>query len=93
MAVYAIVLISPHEEVKRRIVQHFPGNYEYNPTFFLVESDMLTQNLATLVGIKGDDRIADASGFVVKLEEFSYAGYTTRALWEWLKGMEKKSHE
>lgn len=54
---------------------------------------MLTQNLATLVGIKGDDRIADASGFVVKLEEFSYAGYTTRALWEWLKGMEKKSHE
>ena len=90
MSVFTVVLIEPNADVTRRIVDKFPGHLEYTPTFFLLESDLLAESVAVSVGIKGDDRIEEASGFVVKLEEFSYAGYTSRALWDWLREAEKK---
>ena len=90
MSVYAIVLLEPNGEVKSRISKEFPEHYEYNSTFFLVEADTLAENVAISAGIKGDNRIESASGVVIKLEEFSYAGYTTRSLWEWLKEAAKR---
>ena len=90
MSVFAVVLIEPNADVKRRIAEKFPGHLEYTPTFFLLESDLLAEVVAASVGIKGDDRIEEASGFVIKLEEFSYSGYTSRSLWEWLREAEKK---
>ncbi len=90
MSVFAVVLIEPNADVTRRIVGKFPGYLEYTPTFFLLESDLLAEAVAASVGIKGDDRIEEASGFVIKLEEFSYSGYTSRTLWEWLRKAEKK---
>ena len=91
MSVYAIVLVRSNEEVKSRIHEHFPGYYEYNPTFFLVEADALAEGVAISVGIKGDSQIENVSGFVIKLEEFSYSGYTARSLWEWLKESGKRT--
>ena len=91
MAVFAIALIQPNQEVIRLINSKYPGRYEYNSTLYLIEADALAEAVAVNVGIKGENRVTDASGFVIKLEEFSYSGYTTRSLWDWFKSVEKRS--
>lgn len=90
MPIYAVVLIEPNAEVGGRIRREYPGSFEYTPTFFLLEADALAETVAISVGIKGDDRIEEASGFIIKLEAFSYSGYTSRTLWEWLREAEKR---
>ena len=91
MPVYAIALLEPNAAVTCQIRKNYPEFYEYNPTLFLVETDTLAENVATSVGIKGENRVQDASGFVIKLEVFSYSGYTSRSLWEWLREVEKRA--
>ena len=89
MAVFAIALSQPNQSVSSLITTHYPECYKYSETLYLVQTDALAENVATNVGIKGEDRVSDASGFVIKLQEFSYAGYTTRSLWDWLREAEK----
>ena len=91
MAVFSIALIQPNPAVTRLIRTNYPGHYEYNPTLYLVEADALAETVAINAGIKGDDRVIDASGFVFKLQDFSYSGYTARSLWDWLKDAEKRA--
>jgi len=81
--VFAVVLLKPNEEVKKRIDEEYPGAYKYNNTFFLVKTPdaVLSANLAQQVGIQGDDRIEGASGFVIQQRSI-YSGYTKRDLWE-----------
>ena len=85
MSVFAIALLKPHSGVAGKIRENHLKHYEYSSTLFLVEADVLAEGLAISAGIKGANRFQDASGFVIKLEEFSYSGYTSRALWEWLR--------
>ena len=87
--VFAIALIQPNPSVTNLIRTNFPKHYEYNQTLYFVQADDLAETVAIKVGIKGDDRVSDASGFVIKLQEFSYSGYTARSLWDWLKDAEK----
>ena len=90
MAVFAIALIQPNQAVARLVKNKYPECYEYSPTLYMVEADAIAEAVAMTVGIKGDNRIEDASGFVIKLEEFSYSGYTARSLWDWLKSVERR---
>ena len=92
MAIFAIVLFEPHVKVRDQIKLKYPGHLEYSPTFFLIESDKLTADVANEVCIKGDNRFEGSSGFVLKLEEFTYSGYTARSLWEWFGEAEKRQH-
>lgn len=92
MAIFAIILEEPNTDVRGRIQAQYPGHFEYSQTFFLIESDKLSENIAVEVGIKGDSRFEKSSGFVLKLERYTYSGYTTRSLWEWLGEVEKKQH-
>lgn len=92
MAIFAIVLLDSHPQVRERILSRFPGGLEYSQTFFLVEADKLTQDVAIEAGIKGDSRLDGASGFVIKLESFTYSGFTSPSLWEWLKEAKKRQH-
>lgn len=94
MAVFVIALIEPNQQVARLIESKYPGAYEYSPTLYLVSTDALAETVAIAVGIKGgkgEERIQDVSGFVVKLEEYSYSGYTSRTLWDWLKSVERRA--
>ena len=90
MAVFAIALVKNNPAVTSLIQANYPGCYEHSPTLYLVEEDALAETVAITVGIKGEARVSDASGFVLKLQEFSYSGYTTRSLWDWLKDAEKR---
>ena len=90
-SIFAISLSSPNDTVNRLISEKYPDSFEYNPTLYLVVDDCLAEAVATKVCIKGKDRISGASGFVIKLEEFSYSGYTMRSLWDWLKQAEKST--
>ena len=90
MAIFAVILIEPNEEVTRLVQAKYPRSYEYSPTLYLIETDALAETVAVSVGIKGENRVEEASGFVLKLEEFSYSGYTARSLWDWLKSVEKR---
>ena len=83
MSIHAVVLSEANAEVSERIAVQYPQHYVLNNTFFLVRSDKITEKVAIDVGIKGDERIEDALGVVFKLNG-TYAGYASRALWDWL---------
>ena len=55
-------------------------------TTALVRTESIAEAVAVAAGIKGSDR--DTSGVVLKIS-MSYAGYTARATWEWLKEAEE----
>ena len=88
MAVHMIVLSRQNDAVVSRIQEAYQDNYEITQTCYLVLSNDITQKIATTVGIKGEDRIDDASGAVFKLNG-AYSGYAPRALWEWLDQAEE----
>lgn len=88
MAVHMIVLSRQNDAVVSRIQEAYQDNYEITQTCYLVLSKDITQKIATTVGIKGEDRIDDASGAVFKLNG-AYSGYAPRALWEWLDQAEE----
>lgn len=90
--VFAVVLHRPNEEVKRRILDEYPGSYEYNDGFFLLRAPetALSPQIAEAIGFRGDKQVTDASGFVIQLRS-AYSGYTKRDLWEWLADVEESS--
>ena len=89
MPVFAVVLNEPNAEVERRLGQEYPGYFRFTDTVFLVDSDGIADSIATAAGIKGDDRIEAARGVVFKLNS-AYAGFTVRALWDWLSQAEER---
>ncbi len=89
--VFAIVLQEANTHVHLNIQEKFQDFYRYTDTFYLVLSDALADEVAQQAGIKGDGRVDNASGFVIRLNKFSYAGHTLRTLWEWLEELEQTS--
>ena len=87
--IFAAVLKQANDDVKARIRENYPEAFEYSPTFFLfkVPDTALSRGVAESVGLRGDDRIEGASGFVIQ-QRGAYAGYTRRDLWEWFSTME-----
>ena len=84
MAVFAIVLKSPNNSVSDRVERAYPDLFRLSPTFMLVTSNEVAQRVAEKVGVRGDSRASDASGFVVKLAQ-AYSGHTDLGLWDWFK--------
>ena len=70
------------ELVKDSLAKQFNDFYEFTPNIFLVASDDLTADVARAAGIKGEHKLAGATGAVFKIG--SYSGLTHRTLWEWL---------
>ena len=83
MPVFAVVLKEPNQQVLDRVDEEYPDNFRLSPTFSVVSSDDLSENVAIKAGIKGENQVPEASGAVFMLRG-SYSGYTTRSLWEWL---------
>ena len=83
MFVHAIVLTDDSDELVARIKEKFPKCFEVNEGCYLVRCDDLTQDVAIAVGIKGDDRVEDSGGVVLKLNG-AYSGFGPPSLWEWL---------
>lgn len=82
---FAIVLKEPNDEVAARIEAEFRDVFGYTDTFWLVRCNAptLTGQVAEAAGIKGEERVREASGVVFRLGA-GYSGYTNRTLWEWL---------
>lgn len=80
---FAVVFTQPAGEAALKLLRKaYPDAYEMVPkTVYLVRDARLTADIAREIGIKSDPRVAE--GAVLKLN-FGYAGFTDRALWEWL---------
>lgn len=91
MAIFAVVLMEPDPQVAQLIKDRYPNHHRYNSTFYLISAEGIAQTVAENVGVKGDNRIEDASGFVIRLGAFTYSGYTARSLWDWLTSVEEQS--
>ena len=87
MSVHAIVLTEANARVEERIIEKYPQHFKLNDTFFLVRSDGISEDVAINTGIKGDDRVEEATGVVFRLNG-AYAGYASNSLWEWLMSEE-----
>ena len=87
MSIFSIVLHEANSEVAQRIETQYPNNFMYTDTFYLVESDSIAATVALNIGLKGDDRVDEASGVVFKLNN-AFSGYTKRSLWDWLSSVE-----
>ena len=86
MRVFAVLLDQPSQDAVQRLNDAYPENtYQVTDTSLLVRTSDLAEDIAVSAGIKGD-RIAP--GVVFKLNG-SYAGYSSRALWEWLGEVEE----
>ncbi|MCY3955354.1 MAG: hypothetical protein OXF47_05110 [Nitrospira sp.] len=88
---FAIVLNEPNDGVAERITTAYSKRFKYTDTCYLVAFDeaIITEDIAEEVGLKGEDRIEDASGVVFKLNS-AYSGYTKKTLWEWLNSIEEE---
>ena len=84
MRTYAIIFTEPSPEgVERVKLAAELAPYELLPgRIYLVKSFLPSGEIARLVGIKGEGRIA--SGVVFRLGT-GYAGFTKKELWEWLE--------
>ena len=90
MSLFAIILEAPNPEVEKLVRESYPNHYPFSETVFLISQDTLAETVAQTVGIKGDNRIEVATGAIFKLSG-AYAGYASRALWEWLEKVEGDS--
>ncbi len=70
-------------DIAQRISDVYPSAYRVAANVFLVPSDDLAEDVAHKVGIKGDNRIDAVRGAVFSLNG-AYAGYASRAMWDWL---------
>lgn len=86
MQTYVVLLLKPNVTVSNRIETVYPEHHRYNDTtFFIRDVQPVTEQIALRIGIKGDDRINNSSGVVLKLgDPLSYSGFTNRSLWDWL---------
>lgn len=84
MAVFAVILQEEDELLASRIVDKFDDCHEISPTVFIVSSGKLSDEVAILAGIKGQERVSDTGGVVLKLEG-SFAGFASPSIWEWIK--------
>ena len=89
MAVHMIVLTGQNDVLSARIQEKYPNSYEITQTCHLVHSEDISQKIAIAIGIKGENRIADAAGAVFRLNRGAYSGYADRAMWEWLNQAEE----
>ncbi len=89
MTVYAVLLRESNDEVAKRLFDHYKEEDYYcmSDTTYLVRSSTIAEKVAVAIGLKGEDRIEDASGVVFKLNH-SFAGYSSRDLWDWLEQTE-----
>ena len=85
--IFAVFLDEDKPESRLLLKEHYPGYFELSKNLFLVPSEEIAERVAINSGIKGDSRIV--TGVVFKLNK-SYSGYTTRALWDWLKKVEEQ---
>ena len=83
MPIHMMLLTRPNASVVARIKERYPGHHQVTETCYVVQTKELTQDVAIKAGVKGPDRVDDASGVVFKLNG-AYSGYAARTLWEWL---------
>jgi len=83
MRPYAVILRQPNRAVEERIQDAFPKHrFELSSTVHFVAAEgAITADIARKVGLKGGDRITNASGLVLRVT--AYSGWTDSALWEW----------
>ena len=84
--VFAVALDGPASAAfKESLYRSYPKCYQYTDQLFFVQDDNIAEVIAQTLGIKvDDDAMRLATGVVFRLEG-AYSGYTTRALWDWLK--------
>ena len=85
---FAVILREPNPRTLDRLHEEYESAnvYTLNDLTFLVRTKQLAEAVSMAAGIKGTDRFA--TGVVFKLNR-SYAGYTSRSLWEWLREEEE----
>ena len=83
-------LKEPNDGVTSRAKRNYPQHYAISDNVFLVQQDTIANNVAIAAGIKGENRIQEASGIVFKLNGI-YSGFASRSLWDWLRNAEEKS--
>lgn len=83
MAIFAIILREPNSEVQKQIHNIYSEKFELSSTVTIVSTKDTSEAVAQYVGIKGNNRIEEVSGAVVKLQN-AYSGHTVKTLWEWL---------
>ena len=89
MAVFAVALTQKNDAVKERIKDLYPNNYQLSSTLFFLTSSELTHEIATKIGIRDEPRVPRGNGVVLRFN--AYAGYTNKALWEWMAVQEEGS--
>ncbi len=82
MATFAIILNEPNAEVEQRIRDACEESLKLNDAAWLVVGDLSVDDLVDAIGFRGEDAVANATGFVLSLNG-SYAGRVHKDTWDW----------
>ena len=84
MKSYAVLLRERNATIAQRIRDAYDDDerFELSSTVFFVADSAMTRDVARKVGLKGADRVPNASGLVTRVS--TYSGWTVSSLWEWL---------
>jgi len=86
MKIFVIVLDKQGESVKEEVYDRLKNKnvkfYRISSATFILKGEYLSGEVAEIVGIKGDDRLKDASGVVFRID--SYSGFADPSIWEFL---------
>ena len=90
MSIFVVVLDQDAPELlQKKIEELYPFNYKYADNVFFLEDDNIPETIANRLGIKVEaENQRTATGAVFGLDG-SYSGYTAKALWDWLRRIEK----
>lgn len=90
MSIFVVVLNQDAPDLfESKIKELYPRSYRYADNVFFLEDDNIPETIANRLGIKvEDENQRTATGAVFGLDG-SYAGYTAKALWDWLQRVEK----
>ena len=83
MAVFAVVLRTPNQEVFKKLNTKYPDHFQLSNTFAVLATGDVSGAVAANIGIKGEDQAEDVSGVVVRLAK-AYSGFTMGSFWEWI---------
>lgn len=85
MAVFAVILTQENNEVVNRLKELYPTALQLNDEAFLIQSDKITEAVASGLGLRKETLIDEhTTGVVLKLT-LNYAGYGNSSIGEWLE--------
>ena len=86
-SVFVIYVDTPDKDIAARITDAYPGSYKHSDHLVCIETADLASTVKSRIGFDGSEGEDGPSGAIFELGS-SAVGFTSKALWTWLRKTE-----